>query len=233
MGECENNPNYMLTGCAGSCGTCELKSPQPQFNRQTWRVFDHDGRPVQSAPDAATGGMFLAFEGGQFIWPGVHIGFQRQIHVGDKEITLETLALQPLVLSVTNFLSDAECDHVISQSKPHMAASKVSLMDHDKGKADAEFRTSTTYFLPSRTRQLQRVDRRVSELTRVEKQHQEYVQVLRYQNGQYYGSHLDYFDPDFYQVTRRREPPPLDPRMAPSLMWHVCAFVHRTRTPWK
>jgi prolyl 4-hydroxylase len=72
-------------------------------------------------------------------------------------------------------------------------------MDKDKGKPDTDFRTSTTYFLPSRTTTLKTVDDRVASLTRVARQHQEYVQVLRYEHNQHYGSHHDYWDPDFYQ----------------------------------
>ena len=51
------------------------------------------------------------------------VGFERTISVGDKSVTLETMALQPLVLSVSNFLSDEECDHVIggSGSGPNVA----------------------------------------------------------------------------------------------------------------
>jgi hypothetical protein len=49
-------------------------------------------------------------------------------------------------------------------------------MDRDVGKADEEFRTSSNYFLPSRTDKLREIDERVARLTRVPRQHQEYVQ---------------------------------------------------------
>ena len=78
---------------------------------------------------------------------------------------------------------------------------KVAFMDRDVGKADEEFRTSSTYFLPSQTPMLQHIDERVSVLTRIPKQHQEYVQVLRYELGEYYGSHHDSWDADYYQVS--------------------------------
>jgi hypothetical protein len=59
-----------------------------------------------------------------------------------------------------------------------MAASKVSLMDKDKGKADKEFRTSTTYFLQTGSDAvLLDIDERVQNLTCVGKEHQEAVQV--------------------------------------------------------
>jgi prolyl 4-hydroxylase len=174
------------------------------------------------------GGVFLVFEGGQFIWPGIEIGFERRVSLapsesrsssvrdqqrgrssshrslsssseGGKEVIIRTLALQPLVVEIEQFLSIEECNHVIAEATPHMAQSKVALMDKDKGRGDREFRTSETYFMPSRTSTIQRLDDRVASLVRVPRQHQEYVQVLRYGEGAYYGSHHDYWDPDFYQ----------------------------------
>jgi hypothetical protein len=53
---------------------------------------------------------------------------------------------------------------------------QVAFMDRDVGKADEEFRTSSNYFLPSRTDKLREIDERVARLTRVPRQHQEYVQ---------------------------------------------------------
>ena len=202
-GECKLNPNYMLVNCAGSCRTCSRAVEAPVYTGQPWRLFNTAGEPLESKADFdkgfEKGGIAIVFEGGQWIWPGVMVGFERTISVGDKSVTLETMALQPLVLSVTNFLSQEECDHVIGQSEPHMAPSQVSFMDKDKGKTNEEFRTSSNYFLPARTPLLRSLDERVAKLTCVPRQHQEHTQVLRYENGQYYGSHNDYWDPDFYQ----------------------------------
>ena len=107
------------------------------------------------------GGVFLVFEGGQFIWPGIEIGFERRVSLapsesrsssvrdqqrgrssshrslsssseGGKEVIIRTLALQPLVVEIEQFLSIEECNHVIAEATPHMAQSKVALMDKDK-----------------------------------------------------------------------------------------------------
>ena len=86
-----------------------------------------------------------------------------------------------------------------------MAASGVSLMDKDKGKAATEFRTSTTHFLPSTTPEVAAIDTRVANLTRTPVSHQEFVQVLRYGHTQHYGAHTDYWDPALYQDPREIE----------------------------
>lgn len=46
---------------------------------------------------------------------------------------------------------------------------------------------------------LEGIDFRVSKLTRSYRNQQEFCQVLRYQEGQFYKGHTDYFDPRFYQ----------------------------------
>src|SRR5689334_12059631 len=68
-------------------------------------------------------------------------------------------------------------------------------MDHDKGKPDTEWRTSRTHFLPSQgDAMLRAIDQRVADLTRQPKQHQEDAQVLRYDEGQFYSAHHDFFN---------------------------------------
>lgn len=40
-----------------------------------------------------------------------------------------------------NFLLEPECNHIKAKANPHMKPSPVSLMDHDRGKADSNWRT--------------------------------------------------------------------------------------------
>ena len=83
-----------------------------------------------------TGRLFL-FTGGNFVWPGVKIGFQRSVGTvagRDKPVTIQTMSLRPLVFQVVNFLSTEECDHIVGLAKPHMGASVVTHMDGDEGK---------------------------------------------------------------------------------------------------
>lgn len=130
-------------------------------------------------------GAFV-FEGGRFIWPGVRVGFGRHVTLEDgAAATMHTLSLRPLVFSIENFLSDEECAYIRLHAEPFMAQSGVSLMDKDRGKAATEWRTSATHFMPSPKHPvLQAIDRRVASLTRTPLSHQEYVQVLRYQETQ-------------------------------------------------
>ena len=56
----------------------------------------------------------------------------------------------------------------------------VTHNDNDDGKPATEWRTSTTYFLSSSGHpKLEALDQRVVDLVKVDKSHQEHVQVLR------------------------------------------------------
>lgn len=158
-----------------------------------WRMFTLDGSAVIASLDNlvyhADG---IIYTNGNFIWPGVSVGFTRTTPEGYQ---VETLSLRPLVLRVKNFLTFAECDYIRAQSEPHMAASGTSKMDHDRDKPDTTWRTSTQYFLPSANRPtIQAIDTRTAMLTKTQVNQQEYVQVLRYMEGQKYDQHHDYFD---------------------------------------
>lgn len=154
-------------------------------------------------------GLILAFEGGTFVWPGLEIGFRRNVSLSagksKEELSVEliTRSLQPLVIEVSSFLDDSECNHIIQKAKPHMAESDVSHMDHDVGKPNTDWRSSKTYFMQSDDDITQRLDKRVAALTRIKVSHQEYAQVLRYDVRGRYAAHHDYFDPEMYKSSEQ------------------------------
>lgn len=157
-------------------------------------------------------GVFLLFESGQFIWPGIRIGFRRSVDLYSvmppespdlserhRVVELETLSVRPLVLSVTGFLSTEECQHIQRLAEPSMEYSEVVLMDKDAGRPASDFRTSQTTFVRASDDFMIDIDYRTSSLVRLPRSHQESVQVLRYGLGEKYDNHHDYFDPRAYQ----------------------------------
>jgi prolyl 4-hydroxylase len=203
----------------------ELSLPKADSLRQPWAVFSAEGerlvgedvvegtKGMYAAILASDYGIVLVFEGGQFLWPGVRIGFERTASLysimppgsevmEDKHrtVTLETLSLIPLVLSVSGFLSDEECDFIQTTAAPTMEYSEVTLMDKDVGRPASDFRTSQTGFLQDGNDPMLRdIDFRTASLTRLPINHQEHVQVLRYGLDEKYDSHHDYFDPQLYK----------------------------------
>jgi len=174
--------------------------------QQQWNIYSSDGELLmqETAPYAQMDGlvqvgMVMLFQGGQFIWPGVEIGFQRTIDLyniipgagpdilGKKQrkATLETLSLEPLVFSVEGFLDDYECDFFEEAAAPTMKYSEVTLMDADQGRPSSDFRTSQSTFLQKKEHPIiDDIDYRTASLVRVPRFHQEHVQVLRYGGGE-------------------------------------------------
>ena len=182
---------------------------------QPWAVYSSSGEFIATEDDDMAdvnklAGIILLMEGGQFLWPGVRIGFQRVVDLSyipgvpirglSRNATIETLSLYPLVLSVKGFLEFEECDYIQDKATPSMVYSEVTLMDQDKGRPSSDFRTSQSTFLISRNDELLTgIDDRTASLVRIRKTHQEHVQVLRYGYTEKYDQHCDYFDPSLYK----------------------------------
>jgi prolyl 4-hydroxylase len=170
----------------------------------------NDGVPARARSPGdvlVEGNVVLVMEGGQWLWPGIAIGFERAVNFrpykaldSDPELnlTIVTKSLNPLVVEVSQFLTSEQAKYVIERTEPHMKKSPVSHMDHDVGKPDTNWRTSSQHFLPSDTPMLQLMDRQVAALANIKRNHQEHFQVLRYEKGERYVAHHDYFDPRMY-----------------------------------
>jgi len=180
------------------------------FSTTGEKIVDEDEFGEHSIPLLKQHGMVLLFEGGNWIWPGVRIGFKRQVDVvsgyssshkdhQNSSLEIETLSIKPLVLSVKNFISEKECDHIQKIAEPDMEYSSVSLMDKDKGRPASDFRTSQSAFLVAQDDIMHALEDRTASLTRIPKNHQEHTQVLRYGYSEKYSAHLDWFDPELYQ----------------------------------
>lgn len=162
-----------------------------------WLATDQSGAEIYSIDRMVYEGTVFIFTGGNYMIPGVRIGYEQTNNLGHK---ITTLSLRPLVFRVSNFLTHQECDHIRLCAEPHLKKSVTSKMDHDLDKPDSTWRTSEQYFLPSKGDAIiSSIDARVAALTKTAVNQQEQVQVLRYLNGQFYKQHTDYFDPALYK----------------------------------
>lgn len=183
--------------------------PRDHPLQQRPATFTPAGRRLTSLSElkqaSSVDGVFLLIEGGQYIRPGVAVGHRQRIELCPGESAeLETVSLTPLVFSIENFLSAEECEHVISEAAAKMFNSPVAQMDADVGKASSNWRTSKQAWLNGRqTATITTLTERVAKLTCVPETFQEPLQVLQYGNGQKYDTHLDAFDPRFYQENKQ------------------------------
>ena len=212
-----------------SLALAELERRRPPSPHQPAALFTLGGARLESADDVARAAQaqrgLLLFEGGQWLWPAAHVGQEHAVHFppvesgvsngedggGGEEgggggsrgtsVRLRVLSVRPRVLQVDDFLTDAECEHIIGLSSTHMFASGVAMKADDAkaGHSADEYRTSTQYSLaPSQTDVLLGLSRRVQLLTRLPITHVEQIQVLRYLTSQHYSAHHDFFDPGDY-----------------------------------
>lgn len=102
------------------------------------------------------------------------------------------LSWSPRAFLYKNFLSSAECDYIVNVSRPHMKRSTV-VGPENKGVVD-DIRTSSGTFLDKyEDPVIYRIEQRIGAWTFLPLENQEAMQVLKYQLGQEYRAHHDYY----------------------------------------
>lgn len=108
------------------------------------------------------------------------------------------VAMQMKVPDVTvysHFLTEAQCNELVALAQTRLTRSGV--MDKETGKSVVNnSRTSHgMFFKRGETLLIKEIEQRISDLTGIPVDHGEGIQVLRYEVGQEYKPHHDYFDP--------------------------------------
>ena len=141
----------------------------------------------------------MLITGGNWVWPGLKIGHRQLVEdVEDDEdgtLQMETLSIRPRVFRVFNLISPQEIDNIIALAEPKLRTSEMAgSRDGKRFAFKDEDRTSQSAWLPSNSSEvLQLLDRRMARLLRVDRSHQEKVQVIRYTAGAEYKIHVDTF----------------------------------------
>jgi len=119
---------------------------------------------------------------------------------------VELLSWRPRAFLYHGFLSDAECDHIIALTEGRVKRSGVVDAKTGKTKLD-DIRTSTGAALErGQDATIAEIERRVSEWTRLPADHAEAMQVLRYEKGQTYKAHWDWFDDPIHGRAEPQQP---------------------------
>lgn len=93
---------------------------------------------------------------------------------------------------IDNFITPNDCDHLIHTYKDNLQRSSV--INDSTGLSEIRpDRTSSTFFLPDKDSVVQSIKQKVSEYLNVPYTHIEGLQFLRYQKGEKYIYHHDYF----------------------------------------
>lgn len=100
--------------------------------------------------------------------------------------------------TIDNFLSDEECNYVITKIEEKSERSKIS--GNQRGWDVSDYRTSSTANLPIDDDIIKRIDDKIHEATGSPKELGELIQGQKYEVGQEFKMHTDYFDkgaPDY------------------------------------
>jgi len=111
----------------------------------------------------------------------------------------EVISWSPRIVVLHSFLSAEECDYLIATASPRLQVSTV--VDTKTGKGvKSNVRTSSGMFLnydEKKYPMIQAIEKRISVYSQVPVENGELMQVLRYEKGEFYKSHHDYFSDEF------------------------------------
>eukprot|EP00271_Cylindrocystis_brebissonii_P012406 TRINITY_DN308_c0_g1_i4.p1 TRINITY_DN308_c0_g1~~TRINITY_DN308_c0_g1_i4.p1 ORF type:complete len:341 (+),score=24.63 TRINITY_DN308_c0_g1_i4:355-1377(+) len=105
------------------------------------------------------------------------------------------LSMKPRAFLYKRLLSASECDHLIAVASGQLAKSMVT--DNESGKpVDSTIRTSHGMFITAKDDVVRGIEERIAKWTFSPIENGEAIQVLRYNLGQKYDAHYDYFHDD-------------------------------------
>jgi len=118
------------------------------------------------------------------------------LNLGDRVVGVVMAMQVPRVVVLSGFLSDEECQALISAASPRMQRSLT--VDHQTGadQVHAQRTSHGMFFSRGENEVIQRIENRLAKLLNWPVENGEGLQVLRYQPGHEYKPHYDYFDPN-------------------------------------
>lgn len=181
IGECEENPTYMQKQCAPSCRSCHALDP-------TFKCPIDENAPKALPSEGSLNALFerIVADGSEF---------QKY----NPTILSQPENDGPWVVTLENFVSDDECDRLIQLGNEmgyeRSADTGKRKFDGSHEKSINNGRTSTNTFCFNECESdpaTQAVTNRIEQLTGVPSKNYEFLQLLRYEPGQFYQTHHDY-----------------------------------------
>ncbi|CAI5467395.1 unnamed protein product [Closterium sp. Yama58-4] len=139
-------------------------------------------------------------------WQADKFGVAINPAVADGNLTeprVTVLSWKPRAFLYHKFLTPEECNHIISLARPRLERSEVVAREGEGSNVD-DVRTSFGTFLDwQQDDVIKRIEERIAAWTFLPVENQEAMQVLRYQEGQKYEAHHDYFEKEGQQGGHR------------------------------
>jgi prolyl 4-hydroxylase len=203
VGECEANPSYMQLQCAPACRTCEKLSFEARCPKNESALVDawkEPGDLDRMFYRIATDAEFQQYT------PLVHSAPAERVMEFKNDT--HTPMIGPWVIVLDNFLTPEECEAFIELGhvKGYEQSMDVGerLFDGTYAAAKSDSRTSSNAWCTEECydNPMSRVvHERIEHLIEIPIDNYEYLQLLRYEKGQFYGQHHDYIPHQLQRAT--------------------------------
>lgn len=125
-------------------------------------------------------------------WP---VPVKPEINIFDHVLKVVMETRMPKAILFQNFLTDEECDCLVLEAEPSF--SRSTAIDTETGKSEIfHSRTSEgTFFKKAENDLVKKIEERICKLFHWNDEQVEPLQMLKYNKGEEYLPHFDYFDP--------------------------------------
>jgi len=178
-GECEKNKKYMITNCAPACMTCD------QLTIESRCPVDPDAKAAWESGDLNT--MFERLTSEEI--------------TAKYNVTILSEPPEPWVVIIDDVVSEVECKRLIElgNSEEYKRSEDVGAKKPDGtyGSKVSTGRTSSNAWCTSdcfKDPIAARASQKISDLTMINEINSEYLQLLKYEPGQFYEDHHDYIE---------------------------------------
>lgn len=115
----------------------------------------------------------------------------------EKQPNAKVLSRTPRIYLIQNFLSSAECDHIIKEASNKLSRSLVIDLETGEGTVDTSRTSHGMDFQFHQDPILQNIEKRIATYTQIPEEYGEALQVLNYGIGAEFTPHFDYFQKDY------------------------------------
>jgi prolyl 4-hydroxylase len=114
-----------------------------------------------------------------------------------------TVSNDPIVDLITDFLTPDECDELVALADPKLKRSNVVCPTTGEYVPNPARTSESMYFEKGETPLIARIEAKAAAMANLPVEFLEGMQVVRYQHGQFYNHHFDYFPVDNKEIKTR------------------------------
>lgn len=187
-----------------SVDLCGVIAQLMELKTSTCTLWSRNGIDIRSYVDLVEDKPYYAYlKERLFLWPSVRRGFRQATTVAGKSgipIEIETLALRPRIYRVYNYISLEDVDTFLAESKKlAMTRSTGGLRRKDTGAGDEILTRTSENAWDTTSAHAKQLKDLAMDFLRIPHHDGEFLdgfQVVKYQPGQSYNTHTDWFSLD-------------------------------------